>query len=165
MASEQTIANGAIGKAVAEVTRVAVQAMVAVTAERPQSMAGPKTGRPAMKQPSFKWEADDKYSRLKNFRLEVNNIITSYNTPHAELLAIVKNWLGRKGLQFIESLMRVEKEKCSTIESLFETLKKKFWPQFNEMIKSLQFCKLCRQSGGNAEAWMGRLRLGAIECN
>ena len=27
-----------------------------------------------------------------------------YNTPQAQQLAMVKNWLGRKGLQFIEPL-------------------------------------------------------------
>ena len=82
MASEQAITNKAIAKAVAEVTRVAIQATAAATAERPQSTLGHKIGRPAMKQLSFNWEADDKYSKLKNFRLEVNNIISSYNTPH-----------------------------------------------------------------------------------
>ena len=59
----------------------------------------------------------------------------------------------------------MEKEKCNTIEGLFETLTKKFRPQFNKMIKSLQFHKLNRQTGENAEEWMGRLRLAAIECN
>ena len=81
MASEQAIANDVIAKAVAEVTRVAIQAMTAATAERPQSLAGPKIGRPAMKQPTFNWEADDKYSKLKTFSLEVNNILTTHNTP------------------------------------------------------------------------------------
>ena len=61
----------------------------------------------------------------------MNNIITSYNTPHAEQLAIAKNWLGRKGLQVTESLTHVEKEKCNTIEGLFETFTNKFRPQFN----------------------------------
>ena len=49
------IANEAIAKAVAEATRAAIQAMAAAMAERPQSMAGPKIGGPAMKQPSFNW--------------------------------------------------------------------------------------------------------------
>ena len=74
MASEQAIANEAITNAVAEATKAAIHAMAAAVAERPQSMAGPVIGRPAMKQPSFNWEADNKYSELKNFRLEVNNI-------------------------------------------------------------------------------------------
>ena len=72
----------------AEVTKVAIQAMAA---ERPQSAAGPKIGRPAMKQPGFNWGAEDKYSELKNFRLEVNNILATYNTPQAEQLATVKS--------------------------------------------------------------------------
>ena len=66
MASEQAIANEVITKAVAEVTKAVIQAMAAATAERQQSVAGSKIGRPAMKQPSFNWEADDKYSELKN---------------------------------------------------------------------------------------------------
>ena len=64
----------------AEVTRVAIQAMAAATAEGPQSTAGPKLCGPAMKQPTFNWEAEDKYSELKTFRLEANNILTTYNT-------------------------------------------------------------------------------------
>ena len=41
----------------------------------------------------------------------------------------------------------------------------KFRPQFNETIKSLQLCKLSRQNGENAEKWIGRLQLSAIDCN
>ena len=80
-------------------------------------------------------------------------------------MAIVKNWLGRRGLQFIESLRQVETEKCITIEGLFKTLTNKFRPQFNEIMKALQFHKLSKQCGENPEEWMGRLRLAAIECN
>ena len=113
MASEQAITNEAIAKAVAEVTRVAIQAMAAAAAaaaaKRPQSTVESKMGRPPMKQPSFNWEADDKYSKLKNFRLEVNKIMSSCNTPHAKQLSIVKTFWGRKGLQFVESLTQVEK--------------------------------------------------------
>ena len=57
-----------------------------------------------MKQPTFNWEMGDKYSILKTFKLEVNNILSTYNTPHTEeLVQWVKNWLGRKGLQFLEN--------------------------------------------------------------
>ena len=83
--------------------------------------------------------ADDKYSEIKTFRLEVNNVLTMYNTPQTEQLAIVNNWLGRKGVQFIESLTHTEKNICSTLEGLFKILTKKSRPQFNEMIKSLKF--------------------------
>ena len=107
MASEQVIVREAIAKAVAEATRV-IQAVAVATTERPQSVARPKIGRPAMKQPTFNWEVDDKYNGLKTFRLEVNNILSTYNTPPTEQLAVVKNWLGRKGLQFLESLTNKE---------------------------------------------------------
>ena len=80
MASEQANANETMAKSVAEATRVAIQAMAAAATERPQSVVGPKIGRPVMKQPSFIWEADAKYSKLKNFRLEVNNTFASYIT-------------------------------------------------------------------------------------
>ena len=44
MASKEAITNEAIAKAVAEATRVALQTMAAATAERPQSVGGPKIG-------------------------------------------------------------------------------------------------------------------------
>ena len=64
---------------------------------------------------------------------------------------IVKSWLGRKALQFIESLTHAEKDRCNTLEGLLKILTSKFRPQFNETIKSLQFHKLGRQNGENAE--------------
>ena len=78
---------------------------------------------------------------------------------------MIKNWLGRKGLQFLETLTNAEKVTCDTLEGLFNTLTSKFMPQFNETIKSLQFRKLCRNDGENVEEWMGRLSVAAIECN
>ena len=35
---------------------------------------------------------------------------------------MVKNWLGRKDLEFIESLQEAEKDRCSTLEGLFKIL-------------------------------------------
>ena len=78
---------------------------------------------------------------------------------------MVKNWLGRKGLQFIDSLTNAEKDTCSTLEGLFKILTNKFRPQFNEIIKSQQGCKLKRGNGENAEEWMHRLWLSTIGCN
>ena len=78
---------------------------------------------------------------------------------------MVKNWLGRKGLQFFEMLTSEEKTTCDTLHGLFETLTSKIRPQFNETIKSLQFRKLYRNNRENAEEWMGRLGLMATECN
>ena len=66
MAGEWAIAKEAIAKVVAEATGVAIQAVAAATTERPQSTVGPKIDGPAIKQPNFNWEADDRYNKLRN---------------------------------------------------------------------------------------------------
>ena len=80
-------------------------------------------------------------------------------------LALVKKWLGRKGLQYLQTLTTAEKETCNMLEGLFETLCNKFKPQYNEMIKSLEFRKLYRYENENVEEWMGRLHVATVECN
>ena len=65
MATEQ-IMSDVITKAVAEATRVAIQAMAEAQAEQIHDTSGPKTGGPTMKQPMFDWDAGDKYSELKH---------------------------------------------------------------------------------------------------
>ena len=124
MASEQVM-NEVITKAVAEATRVAIQTMAEAQVERTHNISGPKIGGPTMKQPTFDWNAEDKYSKLKTFGLKVNNILSTYNTPQTDKLALVKKWLGRKGLQYLETLMTTEKETCNTLEGLFETITNK----------------------------------------
>ena len=64
---------------------------------------------------------------------------------------MVKNWLGSKGLHYLESLTEGEKWVCDTLQGLIDTLAEKCRPQYNETIKSLQFRKLCRSEGENAE--------------
>ena len=88
----------------------------------------------------------------------------TYNVQEHDKIAIVKNWLGRKGLHYIESLTEGEKQACNTLQGLLDTLAAKFWPQFNETIKSLQFRKLCRVEDESAEEWMGCLGMAATEC-
>ena len=83
MASEQVM-NEVIAKTVAEATRVAIQAMAEAQAERMHDISGSKIGGPAMKQLMFDWNAEDKYSELKTFRLEVNNVLSTYNTSQAD---------------------------------------------------------------------------------
>ena len=80
-------------------------------------------------------------------------------------IAIVKNWLGRKGLHYLESCTEGEKQVCGTLQGLIDTLAEKFRSQYNETIKSLQFIKFCGSEGENAEVWMGRLCIVAAECN
>ena len=78
---------------------------------------------------------------------------------------MVKNWLGRKDLHYLESLTETEKHACNTLQGLFDTLATKFKPQFNETIKSLQFRKLYRVEGESTEEWVARLWIAAVECN
>ena len=89
----------------------------------------------------------------------------SYITQEQDKIAIVKKWLARKGLHYVESLIEAEKQACNTLQGLFDTLATKFKPQFNETIKSLQFRKLYRFEGESAEEWMGRLHVTATECS
>ena len=44
------------------------------------------------------------------------------------------------------------------------TLATKFWLQFDETMKSLQFRKLCRSEDESAEEWIGWLQMAAVEC-
>ena len=66
-------------------------------------------------------------------------------TCRKQKIAIIKNWLSRKALQVLETLMPVEKERCNTMEGLFNILINKFKQQYNETIKLLQIFKLVRQ--------------------
>ena len=84
-----------------------------------------------------------------------------YNTNEQEKIAMVKNWLGRKGLHYLESLTEGEKKACDTLQGLIDKCR----PQYNKTIKSLQFRKLCRSEGEHAEEWMGRLCVVAAVCN
>ena len=91
----------------AEATRAALQVMAVAVTERTQN-AGPRLGGPMMKQPTYHRETEDKNNKLKNFRLEVINIFKLYSMPQAEQMTIIKNWLRRKSLQFLESLTEIE---------------------------------------------------------
>ena len=161
--ADQTVMNEVIMKAVTEATRATIQTMAEF--HQRQEVQGPKLGGPVLKQPQFIWEVADKYTEWKAFILEVRNMLSTYNAHKQEKITMVKNWLGRKGLHYLEILTEGEKQVCGTLQGLINTLIEKFRPQYNETIKSLQFRKLCRSEGKNAEELMGRLCIAAAECN
>ena len=163
--AEQVITSEAITRAVADTMRIMIQTMVETQAQTSESQQGPKLGSPVLKQPQFNWEAADKYHEWKAFTLEVRNMLSTHTAQELDKIALVKNWLSRKGLHYIESLTEAEKQACSTFQGLFDTLAMKFRPQFNETIKSLHFIKLYRFEGKSAEEWMGRLHMAVAECN
>ena len=78
---------------------------------------------------------------------------------------MVKNWLGRRGPHYIESLMTNAKEACNTLEGLYDMLAAKFKPQYNETVKSLQFRKLYRLENESVDEWMERLCMAVAESN
>ena len=61
--------NEAITTAVAEATRVAIQTKAEAQVERMHDISRLKIGSPAMKQLTFNWNAEDKYSELKNIQI------------------------------------------------------------------------------------------------
>ena len=62
------------------------------------------------------------------------------------------------------TLTKEEQDGCNDEKGLFENLRKKFRLQFNETLKSLQFCKLVCCSNESVKEWMGRLRTSVVEC-
>ena len=72
-------------------------------AERTQNV-GPGLDWPMVEQPTFKWEAEDKYNELKNFTLEINNIFKPYSMPQAEQIAIYNRWNKKDVAQWKVSL-------------------------------------------------------------
>ena len=112
---------------------------------RPMS-AGPTFGGPTLRQPTFDCNSTDKCAELRNVRLKVNSTLQSYNVNNTKI-TIIKNCLGRQGIQFIETLTHVEQEISNTEDGLFILeVSNKCCPQQNEMMKFLQCCKLSRQS-------------------
>ena len=95
----------AITKAVVEATRIVIQTMAEMQTQRLPNAAGPELGSPTLKHPTFDWEAPDKYTEWKAFFQEVRNVLSTYNAQEADKIAMVKNWLERRGLHYIESLM------------------------------------------------------------
>ena len=61
--------------------------------------------------------------------------------------------------------MQEEQKACNNKKGLFNTLNRKFKPQYNETIKSLQFHKFIRQFNESSRIWMGILRTAAVKCN
>ena len=74
MASEQISKNKFIIQAVAKAVRAAFQTMVTASTSR-QDNAGHKMSGSIMKQPTFNWNARDKYEELRNFKLEISKVL------------------------------------------------------------------------------------------
>ena len=52
-------------------------------------------------------------------------MLQNYNLGQTDKVSIIKNWLGREGLQLIATFTQEEQETCNNEQGLFDTLKKK----------------------------------------
>ena len=75
--ADHTAMSEAIVKAIVEATRLAIQAKTDAQTQRMPNTPGPKVGSLAVKQPSFNWEATDKYTEWKAFILEERNVMST----------------------------------------------------------------------------------------
>ena len=71
---------------------------------------------------------------------------------------------GEERAPLHQSLTEGEKERCGTLQGLFDKLATKFRPQYNQTIKPLQFRQLHRGKGEGVDEWVGRLHMVAAEC-
>ena len=100
-----------------------------------------------------------------NLKLELSNMLQNYNLGKTEKVSIIKNWLGIEGLQLTATRTQEEQEACNNEKDLFNTFNRILKHQYNERIKSLQFCKLIKQPNESVEEWMGRIRTAVVEYN
>ena len=65
-----------------------------------------------MSQPAFIWNVLDRHVKLLNFEMEVASVLQAetYDLSEEGKVAIIRNWLGREGLQFIWTPTYAEKK-------------------------------------------------------
>ena len=85
----------------------------------------PRQVEPMLSQPAFDWNVADRYVELLYFKMEVANTlqVKSFDLNDEEKVPVIKNWLGREGLQFIQTVINIEKEACKGATGMFNTLK------------------------------------------
>ena len=88
----------------------------------------------------------------------------SYNGQENETVSIIQNWLGREGLQFIQTLNNDKQDKSKNNTGLSKVLSEKFKPQYNETSPSLKYCKLITEKSESAKELMAHSRFKQSEC-
>ena len=96
--------------------------------------------------------------------MKVKNILETeaYELNEKEKTPVIKNWLGREGLQLIKSFTNEEKENA---KGIFYVLSHKFKLHHNRIVLSLQYLKPKRNSHKSAQEWIGRLQTRAADCD
>ena len=116
MASEQSMPH-VITLEVTEATKTVIMAVREAkdTYESRRAMqAVPKVSGQTLRQTTINWKSQDKFNKLKNFKIKVRNILmmNSYNIEESKKAPIIMNWLGYEGFKFSQTLYDNENEKC-----------------------------------------------------
>ena len=107
------------------------------TAKSGRNTRGTQDRQSSTKAASVQLGCDRQVFGVESLHVRGKNILSTYNMPEHDKIAIVKNWLGRKGLHYIESITEAENQACNTLQGLLDMVATTFWPQFNETIKLL----------------------------
>ena len=97
--------------------------------------------------------------------MEVENVlqVRVYDLSDEEKVSIIRHWLGREGLKFIQTLPSTEKKCMQNCDKTIQCTRRIFRLQHNEMILSLQYCKLHRKEKESAQNCMSWLHIKAAE--
>ena len=107
---------------------MAIQTIAAAGTSRQDSVA-PRMKGAIMKEPTFHQSTKDRYAELRNLKLEVSNMLQSFNLGQTEREFVIKNWQDREGLQLTATLTQEEQEAYNYEKGLFDTLNKQFKQQ------------------------------------
>ena len=80
---------------------------------------------------------------LLSFEKEVTYMLQTktYEYNEEDKVPVIRNWLGREGLQLLQTNPNLEKGACKTV-GLFATLDQKFKLWHSKTILPLQYCKV-----------------------
>ena len=117
-------------------------------------------GGPALRQPSLKWHAPHKQVKLLSFEMEVSNILQTktYELNEEDEVPIIKKWLGRETASNSNIYKFWERGLQKSRRSVYYA-RRKIQTVAQNIILSLQYCKLKRKSRESVQEWMGRLHI------
>ena len=131
-------------QAAIEATKVAVQTMTEATGPTRKSNGAATDRWTILKQPTFDWKAQNKYPELLNLEIEEKKCHDqNYNITDSEKVLVIMNWLGCKGLHFMQT--EEDQEICKSSASLSTIFNAKFKQQYNWTILSKQYFTFSRE--------------------
>ena len=84
----------------------------------------PQSGGASLRQLLLDWNARQYIYQKIEMRVKKKIINRNFELNHVENVPVIKNWLGKDDLQFIQILKVVEQETSHTVKRLFDTVLK-----------------------------------------